>query len=268
MMTPVFLATLGQRPEAITMALDVLLPRYHYAQISILHTDPMESGIREAFRVLIPVLKRDYPDCQIIAHELRASDGKSLRDIENQVTAEQYFYGLLETIRQYRQQFIPVHLLVSGGRKAMSSYAMLAATYLFGEQDHVWVILTEPQWMQTGIFHVPAGERDSVQIVELPLLPTNMPAGAMTNIETILNRRSPRQRFLASLSKQEMVLAETYKQHPYASNEALGKILGKSDRTIENQFRSMYGKMLTYFEMHIDDHHKRQVLLDVLIGRI
>ena len=250
------------------MALDILLPRYHYSQIGVLHTDPAFSGIAQAFRVLMPLLERDYPICKIVAHELRTDDGAPLIDITDQLTAEGYFYGLAEIIRQYRQRFVPVHLLVSGGRKAMSIYATVAATYLFGEHDRVWTVLTEQHLMQEGIFHLSAGEREAVQVVELPMLPASLPAGVMTNLDVVLNRRSPRQRFLASLTGQESALAEVFKQHPYASNEVLGGVLGKSDRTVEHQFRSMYGKMLDHFDMQIEDNHKRQVLLDILMGRV
>jgi len=268
MNSPVFLATLGQRPEAITVALDVLLPRYQYNEIVVVHTDPYASGIAESLKSLMPVLHNDYPDCVAKGQEIKTSSGLALIDISNQQTAHDYFRGLTEIIRQYRQRLIPVHLLVSGGRKAMSIYATVAATYLFGEQDRVWTVLTETRWLQDGIFHLPPGEADAVQLVELPLLPTNIPAGAMENLTVVLNRRSPRERFLNALTKQENTLAEIYKQHPYNSNEELGRILGKSEKTVENQLRSMYRKMLDYFDMQIEDHHKRKVLLDILIGRI
>lgn len=268
MSLPIFLATLGQRPEAITMALDILLPRYHYLEIGVLHTDPISSGIAEAFAQLVPVLHDDYPDCDIITHELRTSDNLPLQDITDQLSAEGYFYSLAEVIRQYRQRFVPIHLLVSGGRKAMSIYATVVATYLFGEHDRVWTILTQARWMQEGLFHLPPPQQQAAKIVQLPLLPTNIPAGAMTDLESILHRRSPRQRFLEALTKQEAALAQAYTQHPYASNEALGELLTKSERTVENQFRSMYSKMLDYFDIHVEDNRKRQVLLDILIGRI
>lgn len=265
---PIFLATLGQRPEAITVALDALLPQYGYEQIVILHTDPAFSGVAQAFRDLMPLLRTDYPECDVRSHEIRATDGSPLIDIVDQRTAEGYFYGLADVIREYRQRYIPVHLLVSGGRKAMSIYATVAATYLFSEQDRVLTVLTEPQWMQAGVFHLPPGQAQSAQVVALPLLPTNVPAGVMTSLDAVLNRRSPRGRFLATLSKQETALAEAYKRHPYASNEELGRILKKAERTIENQFRSIYGKMLNHFDMQIEANRKRQVLLDILNNRL
>jgi len=249
------------------MALDVLLPRYHYTEIGIIHTDRIESGIAAAYKVLIPHLESYYTDCEIVTHELVQDVYKPLMDITDQATAQAYFYGLMEVIRVYRQQFIPVHLLVSGGRKAMSVYATVAATYLFGEQDRVWTVLTEPKWMTNGVFHLPAGNQDAAHVVELPLIPSNMPAGAMTSLEVVANRRSPRQRFLESLSKQEAALAEVFRQHPYATNDQLGEILGKANRTVENQLRSIYIKMFDHFDMNISDSSKRQALLDILNGR-
>jgi len=264
----IFLATLGQRPEAITVALDTLVPRYHYSHIGVIHTDPIGSGIADSYHTLMPILRRDYLDCEIVSHDIRTSYDMPLMDITDQVTAESYFYGLLEIIRQYRQRYMPVHLLISGGRKAMSVYATVAAAYLFGENDRVWTVLTEPHLMRAGIYHLLPEEQESVQIVELPMLPANVPAGAMTSIQVVLNRRSPRQRFLEMLTKQERVLAELLKQYPYESNEKLGKSIDKSARTIENQFRSMYGKMLDCFDLQIADNYKRQMLLDILMGRV
>ena len=55
---PVFLALLGQRPQAITIALDVLLPRYNYQRIGILHTDPQASMIDMAYQQLHEVLRQ------------------------------------------------------------------------------------------------------------------------------------------------------------------------------------------------------------------
>jgi hypothetical protein len=268
MSEPVFLATLGQRPEAITMALDALLPRYGYHRIGVLHTDPVKSGIADALRDLLPVLERDYPEQETITHELRMDTHTPLIDITNRHTAEGYFHSLAEVVRQYRQQYITVHLLVSGGRKAMSIYATVAATYLFGEHDRVWTVLTDAEWMQPRMFHLPPGYADAVQVVSLPLLPVDMPPGAMTTLDRVLKRRSPRERFLAALTPQERVLADTLMHHPYASNDELGALLDKTNRTVENQLRSMYRKMSDHFDIDIQDRHKRQVLIDILSGRV
>lgn len=153
----VLLATLGQRPEAITRALDALLPRYSYIEVLILHTDPEHSDVSSAYAELMSILKADYSDLNASGKTLCYADGKPLTDISNQHSAESYYHALLEVIRQYRVQFIFIHLLVAGGRKAMSIYAALAAELLFGEHDRLWTIHTPKGLMQFGLFHALPG---------------------------------------------------------------------------------------------------------------
>lgn len=267
-----FLATLGQRPEAITMALDALLPRYRYDEAIILHTDAERSGIANAYTELMRVLRTDYTGLVIRSEALVDAAGQSLLDISDQPGAESYYYALLEILRRYRVQYIPIHLLIAGGRKAMSIYAALAAGLLFGEHDRLWTIHTPPELMQAGLFHAPAGMQDRAQMIQLPVSPSRLLPGALAgeDVQHLLERlrASPRQVFLQSLTDEERRLAETLRQHPYAGNDELGSILGKSPRTIENQLRTMYGKLFTYFDLRIEDKRKRQALLDVLAGRV
>jgi CRISPR-associated protein (TIGR02584 family) len=264
----VFLATLGQRPEAITMALDALLPRYHYAEVRILHTDAERSGIADAYAQLMHVLKADYDGLKILGTALTYVNGSPLIDISDQHSAEAYYYALLEIVRQYRVQHIPIHLLVAGGRKAMSIYAALAAALLFGEHDRLWTIHTPQDMMQAGLFHAPAGTQDRVQIIQLPVRPSRLLPGVLAgeDVQHLLerSRSSPREMFLQSLTEEESKVAEALRQHPYSGNDELGEILAKSPRTIEK----IYGKLFTHFDLNIEDKRKRQALLDVLAGRV
>lgn len=268
----VFLATLGQRPEAITMALDILLPRYHYDEIIILHTDSERSGIADAYTELMGVLKADYDGLTIHSIVLTYADGSPLIDISDQRSAEAYYHAFLEVIRQYRVLHTPIHLLVASGRKAMSIYAALAAALLFGEHDRLWTIHTSKKLMQAGLFHAPAGTQDHVQIIQLPIIPSRLLPGVLAgeDVQHLLerSRSSPRQMFLKALTEEESKVAEALRQQPYAGNDELGDILGKSPRTIENQLRTIYGKLFNYFDLNIEDKRKRQALLDVLAGRV
>jgi CRISPR-associated Csx14 family protein len=268
----VFLATLGQRPEAITMALDALLPRYPYDEVVILHTDAERSGIAKAYAALMHVLKTEYGGLRSRGEALQYADGRPLTDINDQYSAESYYRALLESLRQYRVQYIPIHLLIAGGRKAMSIYATLAAGLLFGEHDRLWTIHTPPELMQTGLFRAPPGMQDRVQMIQLPINPSRLLPGLLADqdMQHVLerSRTSPRQMFLQALTEEERHLTETLRQHTYAGNDELGQILGKSPKTIENQLRMIYSKLLTYFDLNIEDKRKRQALLDVLSGRI
>lgn len=272
MTQPVFLATLGQRPEAITMVLDALLPRYHFAEVVILHTDAERSGIAKAYRQLCRALEAGYPDLPVHGIPLCDANGLPLIDITNQQSAEAYYMSLLEVLRQYRVQYIPIHLLVAGGRKAMSIYAAVAAGLLFGEHDRLWTIHTPPELMREGMFHAPAGMQDHIQVIQLPVNPSRLLPSSIAgeDVQQLVHRSriSPRQLFLRSLTEQEKRLTETLLQHPYAANDELGAMLGKSPKTVENQLHATYGKLFAYFDLNIDPKRKRQVLLDVLAGRV
>lgn len=254
------------------MALDKLLPRYHYDKVLILHTDPTHSDISQAYNDLMAVLKADYPTLEIGSHTLGYANGKALTDISDQHSAEAYYHALLELICQYRIHYIPIHLLIAGGRKAMSIYAALAAELLFGEHDRLWAIHSSPTLIQSALFHAPVGMQDHIQIIQLPIRPSRLlPATIMgEDIQHLLERlhTSPRQAFLHALTEEESNLAECLHQHPYAGNDELGRILGKSSKTVENQLRSIYSKLFTYFDLNIEDKRKRQALQDVLAGRV
>lgn len=272
MNTHVFLATLGQRPEAITMALDALLQRYHYTEIVILHTDPNRSGISDALRRLEQILSGDYSDLTVRAVEIRYPDGSPLLDLSDQYSSESYYKSLLKIILHYCSMYQPIHLLVAGGRKAMSVYAALAAAFLFGEYDRLWTIHTPPDLMKVGLYHMPPGSQDLAQLIQLPIMPSRLlpSAIAQEDLEGVLKRAqtSPRQLFLQSLTREEEALASLVQQHPYTANAELAAILGKSSKTIENQFRAIYSKLFTYFDLEVDDKYKRQALVDILAGRV
>ncbi|MEO1286657.1 MAG: CRISPR-associated ring nuclease [Chloroflexota bacterium] len=266
---PVFVATLGQRPEAITTALDVLHPRYHYTDICIVHTHPELSGIAEAYQLLFPKLQ-DYPQITVNSCEITLADGTPMIDIQSVDEGETYFRAVTRLLRNYRVAMRPIHLLVAGGRKAMSIYATLAASTLFGEHDKVWTVLTPPELMQPGQFHAQTGTQDRVQIVELPVQYSHLIPGeiARRDLDNLLKRQSPRQQFVMQLTPTEKAIAETLSQHPYASNEELGEIMKRSHRTIENHLGRIYNKLFQHFDLKIEDNRKRQALIDVMSGRV
>jgi len=267
MNSTVFLATLGQRPEAITVAFDLLRNQYNYRVLGVLHTDGVASGIAEPLKALKQVLAADYPTLNTQFHELRRANGSPIQDLSDSVSAQAYHRAVLTILHEYRQQGSRVHLLVSGGRKAMSIYAMLAAAALFDPpHDKVWTVLS-PEAMITreGVFHIPPGMRREVQIVDLPLITARLAPGI--NPVTLIERSASRsEQFLDKLSQEERNLALTLKGNPYARNTELAQSLGKSPRTVENQFASIYGKLIGFLDCGetIDPRKRRQALLDVL----
>jgi len=254
------------------VALDELHARYRFAAVAILHTEPQLSGIADARNSLKTVLAADYPDLPVRWHELRRVTGASLIDITDQDTANDYMRGVLHVLRDYRAEGYTIHLLVAGGRKAMTIYATLAAALIFGPRDRVWTVLTPPELIREGLFHLPPGRRDQALLVDLPILPPRLlPAEHATlddPLALIAHRRDPRQALLSRLTPAEQATVALLEQHPYASNEELAGMLGKSTRTVENQLQGIYRKMIDLCDEAETATSKRQVLLDILAGRV
>ncbi len=271
-MPTLFAATLGQRPEAITVALDELHARYTFSAAAMLHTDPQLSGIADAYDRLKMVFQTDYPGLVVRWHELRGPAGAPLIDITNQDTANEYFREVLRVLRDYRDEGYTIHLLVAGGRKAMTIYATLAASLIFGPRDRVWTVLTPPNLIQEGLFHMPPGTRDQVTLVDLPILPPRLKPAESAVLDDplalIAQRRDPRQALMSRLTPAEQATVTLLEQHPYASNEDLAGMLGKSTRTVENQLQGIYRKMIDLCDEAESATSKRQVLLDILAGRV
>ncbi len=266
-MPALYVATLGQRPEAITVAFDRLNEQYRYEGLAVLHTEPNVSGIAQAYSDLRAVCASDYSTRQRHFHEIAYDDSSPLIDIEDQRSAEAYYRGVLRVLYEYKRDGWLLHLMIAGGRKAMSIYAMLAASVLFEPpHDRVWTVLSpESMLAKPGQFHVPAGMRDQVQLVELPLRPARIAPG--TAIEALLERPISRLgAFLNKLTPAEREVVELLRRSPYASNEELGIIGHKSGRTVENQLASVYDKLIGFLDFGETITNKRQALLDVLRG--
>ena len=272
-MPHLYLATLGQRPEAITIGLDWLREHYPIAAVGIIHTEPTVSGITEALAKLKPILVRDYPALAVSYHELTRPNGAPLIDISDQTSAADYFRAIYRVLLDCKARYDALHLVVAGGRKAMSIYATLAAALVFRQQDRIWTVISPSALLdQSGLFHVPPGWRDQVQLVELPLVPARIALIPETlrddPLALVAQMQDRRADFLAKLTPQQRRLAELYEQHPDATNAMLGQMLDKSPRTVENQFRAVYNTMIGYLEFGETVQHKRQTLFELLRGHL
>jgi CRISPR-associated Csx14 family protein len=271
-MTAHFLATLGQRPEIVTLALDLLREREDISSVAVIHTDVQTSGVGEAVSALKPVLAQEYSSLSVRFHEVVRANGVPLADMTDYAAAMDYFTGVYNVLRDYKQKGTRLHFLVSGGRKAMSIYATLAAALVFRQHDRLWTLLSpEALVRQTGQFHAPRGWRERVHLVEMPLLPARtatLLADTEDNPLRLVERlRDKRAHFLAKLQPAQRLLAELLAQHPDATDSELARMLHQSTRTVEGQLRRIYPVMIGYIDNGERIRHKRQALIDFLLGR-
>jgi CRISPR-associated protein (TIGR02584 family) len=265
----ILLATVGQRPAAITMALDNLYPRYAYEQIVLLHTDPNHHGIAESLRGLIAELQT-YDNLHIQQVEMTRTDGTSMTDIDTHPNAEGYFHSLLDTFRTFRQQGYSVHVLISGGRKAMSAYAVVAASYMLSYNDRLWTSMVSPDLMKPDLWHAPPGKTNEVTVLSLPFKASQLTNQQLDDVElqTLVwgETYDLRERFIAGLTPTEARITQMILDHPYDTDAQIADHLAMAPKTVGNHLTRIYGKLEGYFG-HVTDSNKRFFLRDVLNGR-
>jgi CRISPR-associated protein Csx14 len=261
-----YIATLGERAQAITVALDRLREHIPYARVAILHT-ARTSRIADARERLEAVLAADYPGLPVFWHEITFDDGSPLQDIDNQRSAEAYHRAVLQTLHDYKRDGFTLHLMVAGGRKAMSIYAMLAAMLIFEQgRDRVFTVLSSDELLKKADWHIPSGMREQVQVVDMPLLTARLAPSAQVNPQEILERRlHPRDDFLNhKLTPRERELADMLLSHPDVNNRTLADLLHKDIKTVETQLSSIYDKMKIYFDNGERIGNKRLALIQLL----
>jgi len=262
----IYLATLGQRPEVITIALDWLLMRYPITTVVVLHTDPVSSAIASAFNQLRPQLEKYSPAITCEYHEIKREDGQRLADISDTLTAESYYRAVVRCLIDYKQRGNTLHLMVAGGRKAMSAYALLAATTLFDAQDKVWTLLSEPELIEKrGVFHLSEAHRDKIQMVALPIQPARLAPG-VDALEMSERRKNPRSDFLAKLTPQQRKVAEILMQTPASSNQDIAEQLNRTQSTIQKHLEAIYDKMVGFYDGGESVQHRRNALIALLRG--
>jgi CRISPR-associated protein (TIGR02584 family) len=261
-----YIATLGIRPQAITVALDRLREQYSYESVLIAHTSLALPALGQAHEDLRKVLRKDYSSLTVRFHEITYPDGAPLSDITDQRSSEAYHRGLLMLFHEMQKQRVSMHLMLAGGRKAMSIYAMLAAAWLFEPPaDRVWTVLSPEEMLKPDQFHIPAGLRNQVQIVDLPILPQRLAPGI--SVDALLQQQpSRKEAFLKKLTPAERHLAELLHRNPYHSNARLAEIDHKSPKTIENQLRAIYSKLRSFLVYGEDINDERQALRDIMKG--
>lgn len=167
----VLIATLGSEAQVITIALDLLLERgYPIDRLVVLHTDATEGAICESLSALLEELdgRQYYPS---LRHEevcFQDAQGRPLPDVITPDDMQAVFRITFETLKRIKQEGLTVHLSAAGGRKAMSSYALLSAQFLFDEHDHFWNLWSVPELLTERRMHASPGE---AHLIRLPIPP-------------------------------------------------------------------------------------------------
>jgi CRISPR-associated protein Csx14 len=268
----VLLATVGQRPAAITMALDALMRNYAYESVVLLHTDPDTSGIAAALKALMHEMQTHeaYRKLSIIPQPMVSPQGGLIVDTDTTHSAQAYFHALFAQFRHYRREGYSVHVLVSGGRKAMSAYAVIAASYVLSYNDRLWTSVVPPDLIQADLWHAPPDRYQDVRVLSLPFKASQLMPHQIDDIslKTLVwgEHYDLRDQFMRELTPAERKVTEAIMQYPYHTDAQIAEHLQLAPKTIENHLRHIYQKLESYFEENTASN-KRFFLRDVLEGR-
>jgi len=255
MKSAMLIATLGAEPQVVTLTLDSLLARgERITSVIVVHTtpdrEPVRSSVRSLYREFMVV--RPYGNEILFVPHLLAGTSGPLVDVVTPSDIDDAFRSLYILLRQHKQAGRSIHLSVAGGRKTMALFAMAAAQILFGPEDHVWHLVSDPALVISKRLH--ADRPGDVTLVPVPVahwerLRPDDSSRVRDFIELVL---TPAEREVTELLIREGL-----------SNAALAERLGKSVKTVANQLSSVYVKLGRHFDL--PDTPDRTLLL-VLLG--
>jgi len=179
-----FVATLGVKPQVVTLALDELLNRgMPIDRAVVIHTDDSIDGMRESVGRLREEASSYYSrldrpvEFRFVPIE---RDGRVVSDILTEEDAGAAFRAIYKAVLNEKREGRVVHLSIAGGRKVMSVYGMAVAQLLFDDDDRVWHLVSEDILQREDRLHARPGER--VVLVPVPVLRWSMVSPVMTEL--------------------------------------------------------------------------------------
>ncbi len=255
MKSTILVATLGAEPQVVTLALDLLLARKErIASVIVVHTTPDHEPVRSSLQSLHRefMVARSYGNEILFVPHLLAGTSGPLSDVITPTDIDDAFRSFYVLLRQHKQAGRRIHLSIAGGRKTMALFAMAAAQILFGPEDYVWHLVSDPALVTSKRLH--ADHPQDVTLVPVPVahwgrLRADDRSRVHDFVEHVL---TPAEREVTELLIREGL-----------SNAALAERLGKSVKTVANQLSSVYVKLGRHFDL---PETPDRTLLLVLLG--
>lgn len=267
----VLIATLGSEPQVVTLALDLLERGGQViSEVIVLHT---------AGKAVQPALAR-------LREEFASSGARKFRFVVVEgesgpvadIVTEQDMAALLRTMYRVvlseKRAGRSIHLSIAGGRKPMAISGMVVAQLLFDEDDRVWHLLTEG-WRPGDERALHLRPRDKVYLVPVPVLRWSSVSPVLTELalredpweaiqaqkgmkqeEDLRRKREFLDHWLTPAEREVVRLA-----CQGLDNAAIARQLHKSEKTVANQFTSIYGKLYEWRGFRDDIPVSRAVLV-------
>ncbi len=271
MNSQVLICTLGSEPQVVTLVLDLLRARaYSIDKVIVVHT------VGAAVQPALCALSREFakPKACIYRPVVIEGNKEQAADVLSEADVAALLRTLYQVVLAEKRAGRVVHLSIAGGRKPMAVYGMVVAQLLFDENDLVWHLLTEG-WRpgDERIMHIRPGDR--VSLLPVPVLRWGSVSPVLTELalrqdpweaiqaqkrmqqdEDLRRKREFLDHWLTCAEREVVRLA-----CQGLDNGAIARELHKSEKTVANQFTSIYDKLYEWRGFRDDIPVSRAVLI-------
>ena len=270
----VLIASIGSKPQLVTLALDLLQRQDEKVQeVVVLHTTLDRPTTRASIARLGEEFPQTYPRVRLRPICLCDERGIPLMDVDSAPASREAFRVLYREIKAAKQGNRQVHLSIAGGRKIIAVYGMAAAQLLFDSDDRVWHIFSVPTLIESRALHPEPGE---AALIQVPVLRWSEVSPALTDLilsddpfEALRRQEELRQTDALRASREfvERALSPAEQEVVQAvvcdglTDAEIAERTYRSSRTVGHQLSSAYAKARAFFGLNRADRHTLTSLL-------
>lgn len=268
------IATLGGKPQLVTLALDCLHEMGESpGSLRVVHASRMRAETRQALEAIGMEIRSTYPSIEYQPVELQ-NDGRALQDITSPEEVETAFRTMYAEVRTAKLDEKRIHLLIAGGRRTLTVAGMATAQILFDDEDRLWHLASHPALEASGNLHTRTGEW--CRLIPIPVISWGRLSPAYAVLRSVEDPFEAAKRLsalrlheqwdqarifvLTRLSPAEKLVVELLVRDGLSQNE-IAENLSISARTVEQHLRSAYQKAEEHWELETEVRQPQLVRL-------